>query len=88
MDWLVNTLFKWDRLRDALFAEVHFYDEIEATLKDPTTNLSWEEGGKWYGYTWNEMHKIYLFDDTGHESMTDLWDDLWRRDMEMGLGYK
>jgi hypothetical protein len=34
------------------------------------------------------MHKIYLFDDTGHESMADLWDDLWRRDMEMGLGYK
>ena len=88
IDRVVNWLFKWDRLRDALFAEVHFYDQIEAAMNEPTTNLTWEENGKWYGYTLNEMHKIYLFDDTGHESMTDLWDNLWTRDMEMGLGYR
>ena len=88
IDRVVNWLFKWDRLRDALFAEVHFYDQIEAAMNEPTTNLTWEENGKWYGYTLNEMHNIYLFDDTGHESMTDLWDNLWTRDMEMGLGYR
>ena len=88
IDRVVNWLFKWDRLRDAIFSEVHFYDHIKATMNEPTTNLTWEEGGKWYGYTWNEMHKIYIFDDTGHETMTDLWEDLWRRDMEHGLGYR
>jgi hypothetical protein len=88
IDRLVNLIFRWDRLRDALFAEVHFYDEVDRAMKEPTTNLTWEEGGLWYGYTLNEQHNIYLFDDIGHESMTDLWDDLWRRDMEMGLGYK
>ena len=88
IDRVVNWLFKWDRLRDALFAEVHFYDQIEAAMDEPTTNLTWEEGGLWYGYTWNEMHNIYLFDDTGHDSMTDLWDDLWRRDSDYNLMYR
>jgi len=88
IDWLVNVLFKSDRLRQAIFAEVHMYDEIERALKEPTTNLSWEEGGLWYGYTYNEMHKTYLFDDIGHESLTDLWDSLWARDMEWGLMYR
>ena len=88
IDRIVNWLFRWDRLRDALFAEVHFYDEIKRAIKEPTTNLTWEENGLWYGYTWNEMHKIYLFDDTGHESMTDLWEDLWRRDSDYNLMYR
>lgn len=88
VDWFVNKLFYWTPLRQAIFAEVHFYDQIEAALKEPTTNLTWEEGGKWYGYTLNEMHNIYLFDDIGYDTMTELWDNLWARDMEMGLGYK
>jgi len=88
IDKLVNILFRWDRLRDALFAEVHFYDHIEAAMNEPTTNLSWNEGGLWYGYTYNEMHKTYLFDDIGHEELSDLWDSLWTRDMEWGLMYR
>lgn len=88
VDWFVNKLFYWTPLRQAIFAEVHFYDQIEAALKEPTTNLTWEEGGKWYGYTLNEMHNIYLFDDIGYDTMTELWDNLWARDMEMGLGYR
>jgi hypothetical protein len=88
VDWFVNKLFWWTPLREAIFAEVHFYDQIEAALKEPTTNLTWEEGGKWYGYTLSEMHNIYLFDDIGHDSMVELWESLWARDMELGLGYK
>lgn len=88
VDWFINKLFYWTPLRQAIFAEVHFYDQIEAALKEPTTNLTWEEGGKWYGYTLNEMHNIYLFDDIGYDTMTELWDNLWARDMEMGLGYR
>lgn len=88
IDWLVNTLFRWGRLREALFAEVHFYDMINERLNEPTTSLSWKEGELWYGYTYNEMHKTYLFDDIGYESLSDLWDNLWTRDMEWGLMYK
>ena len=88
IDWLINRIFSWDKLREALFAEVHFYDEIDKALKEPTTNLTWEEGGKWYGWTLQEMHNIYLFDDIGYETMTELWDNLWTRDMEHGLSYK
>lgn len=88
VDWFINKLFYWAPLRQAIFAEVHFYDQIEAALKEPTTNLTWEDGGLWYGYTLNEMHNIYIFDDIGYETMTELWDNLWGRDMEMGLGYR
>ena len=88
IEWLVDRIFSWDKLREALFAEVHFYDEIKRRMNEPTTNLSWNEGGLWYGYTYNEMHKTYLFDDIGHESLADLWDNLWTRDMEWGLMYK
>lgn len=88
VDWFVDKLFYWTPLRQAIFAEVHFYDQIEAALKEPTTNLTWEEGGKWYGYTLCEMHNLYLFDDIGHDSMTDLWESLWARDLEHSLSYR
>lgn len=88
IDWLVNKLFWWAPLREAIFAEVHFYDQIDAAMKEPTNNLTWEEGGKWYGYTLNEMHNTYLFDDIGHESMTDLWENLWERDLAWSLMYR
>lgn len=88
IDRLVDILFRWEKLRDALFAEVHFYDAIDDAMNEPTTNLSWNEGGLWYGYTYNEMHKTYLFDDIGHEELSDLWDSLWTRDMEWGLMYR
>jgi hypothetical protein len=61
------------------------YDALDAAMDEPITNLTWEEGGLWYGYTLNEMHNMYLFDDTGYETATELWDNLWARDMEHGL---
>lgn len=88
IEWLARLIFGWTALREVVFAEVHFYDMIEERLKEPTTSLSWNEGGLWYGYTYNEMHKTYLFDDIGYESLADLWDNLWTRDMEWGLMYK
>ena len=88
IEWLVHKLFWWAPLRKAIFEEVHLYDQIEAAMNEPITNCSWEEGGLWYGWTFQEMHKIYLFDDVGHETMTDLWDSLWARDMEYGLMYR
>jgi len=74
IDWLVNRLFWWEPLRRAIFAEVHFYDQIDAVLNEPTDNVSWEEGGLWYGYTYDSNARRYYFDDIGHESLIDLWE--------------
>jgi len=74
INWLVNRLFWWEPLRRAIFAEVHFYDQIDAALNEPTDNLSWEEGGLWYGYTYDSNARRYYFDDIGHESLIDLWE--------------
>lgn len=80
------------RLREAIQAVVRENDELLRRLSEieneQPNNLSWNEGGLWYGYIYNEMHKTYLFDDIGYESLTDLWDSLWTRDMEWGLMYK
>jgi hypothetical protein len=88
IEWLVDRIFSWNRLREAIFAEVHFYDHLDEALQEKATNLTWEEGGLWYGWTLQEMHNIYLFDDIGYETMTELWDNLWTRDMEHGLSYR
>jgi hypothetical protein len=89
IEWLVNRIFWWERLRQAVTLEVHYYDDLEKAMNEPTNNLSWrEDDGLWYGYTYNEMHKTYLFDVVGEESLADLWDNLWARDMEWGLMYK
>ncbi len=88
IELLARLIFSWAPLRQAMFEEVHFYDSIDAAMQEPTTNLSWEEGGLWYGYTYNEMHRTYLFDDIGHEDLASLWDSLWTRDMEWGLMYR
>jgi hypothetical protein len=79
IDRLVNLLFWWTPLRQAIFAEVHFYDHIDAAMNEPTNNLTWEDGGLWYGYTYDSNAGRYYFDDTGHKSMTDLWDNLWEK---------
>ena len=91
-DLVEKYLMRPKRLREAIQAVVHENDELLRRLaeykEEEPTNLTWEEGGKWYGYTYNEMHKVYLFDDTGHDDMITLWENLWARDVEMGLGYK
>jgi hypothetical protein len=74
IDWLVNKLFWWTPLRQAIFAEVHMYDELDRVINEPTDNLSWEEGGLWYGYTYDSNAGRYYFDDIGHESLIDLWE--------------
>jgi hypothetical protein len=74
IDWLVNKLFWWAPLRNAIFAEVHMYDELDRVINEPTDNLSWEENGLWYGYTYDSNAGRYYFDDIGHESLIDLWE--------------
>ena len=40
IDWLVHRLFWWAPLRNAIFNEVHFYDEIDKSIKEYEEVLS------------------------------------------------
>lgn len=65
IDKLVNLLFKWERLREALFIEVNFYNSISRTMKDPeamkTAAAFWDEGDGWRG--WEVEDGKYYFND-------------------------
>jgi len=47
---------------------------------DESYSLTWKEGDLWYGYVYNDELNKFIFDDTGHELITGLWDYLWRWD--------
>ncbi len=86
IDWLVNKIFRLDSLRDAIFSEVHMYDEIHKQMKEykeeGPTNLTWSEGDTWYGWTYNSNAKRYYFDDIGNTSLMGLWEDQWLREAD------
>jgi len=86
IDWLVNRLFWWTPLREALFDEVHMYDDLRKRIdeyKDELpSNLTWAEGDTWYGWTYNPELKRYYFDDIGNISLMGLWEAQWAREAE------
>lgn len=86
IDRLVHLLFWWTPLRQALFDEVHMYDEIDKSLKEHReegpTNLTWAEGDTWYGWTYNKSKSRYYFDDIGNKSLMGLWEDQWLREAD------
>jgi hypothetical protein len=81
IDRLVNLFFRWGNLREALFAEVHMYDEVSKSIKEyketGPTNLTWSEGDTWYGWTYNSNARRYYFDDIGNKSLMGLWENQW-----------
>ena len=84
IDWLVNRIFRWDPLRKAVFDEVRLYQSVDRSVweheKESPTNLTWSEGDRWYGWTYNSNAKRYYFDDIGNESLMGLWEDQWARE--------
>jgi hypothetical protein len=79
IDWLVNRIFRFTSLRQAIFDEVHLYDHLDSIISDPesmeTASLSWCEGDTWYGWTHDSNAKRYYFDDIGNKSLIGLWED-------------
>lgn len=79
IDWLVNRIFRFTSLRQAIFDEVHLYDHLDSIISDPksmeTASLSWMEGDMWYGWTHDSNAKRYYFDDIGNKSLIGLWED-------------
>lgn len=84
VEWLVNRIFRWDALRNAVFDEVMLYQSVTKAMveneKESPTNLTWSEGDRWYGWTYNKSKKRYYFDDIGNESLMGLWEDQWARE--------
>jgi hypothetical protein len=79
IDWLVNRIFRFTSLRQAIFNEVHLYDHLDSIMSDPesmeTASLSWCEGDTWYGWAHDSNAKRYYFDDIGNKSLIGLWED-------------
>jgi hypothetical protein len=48
-------------------------DIIEETMNEIHTNLTWDEGDVWKGWTYSLEKNRYYFDDIGDESLTELW---------------
>jgi hypothetical protein len=86
IDRLVNRIFRWDSLRNAIFDEVHMYDEVDKRIKEykdeEPTNLTWSEGDTWYGWTYSKSKNRYYFDDIGNVSLMGLWEDQWARESD------
>ena len=76
IDWLVNRIFRWDPLREAVTDEVHMYDQIGRTLADPnamkTASVIWWEPDGFHGWVYNEDKKRYFFNDIGGMMMDTL----------------
>ena len=84
IEFVEKYLMRPKRLRDAIEAVVHENDELLRRLseykEEGPTNLTWAEGDRWYGWTYNSNAKRYYFDDIGNESLMGLWEDQWARE--------
>lgn len=55
---------------------------IEEAMNEIPTNLTWDEGDVWKGWTCNSSRTKYYFDDIGNESIMDLWSEPFLRQAE------
>jgi hypothetical protein len=74
------------RLMEAVQAVIRDNDELLKAIREyeeeGPTNLTWLEGDRWFGWTYNPKLNRYYFDDIGNESLTGLWEDQWLREAD------
>lgn len=80
INFTINQLFKWKKLRLAIFAEVDWYNSISRTLADPesmrTASAMWCEPDGWRG--WNTKDNgTYYFHDLPEKSLYDIMDIMY-----------
>jgi hypothetical protein len=72
IDFLVDRIFKYTSLRQAVTDEVHFYDMIEKSLKDTNPGSAfWNDGDGWRSWTYSKERNKYYFNDIPEYSLGD-----------------
>ena len=83
IDKLISILFRWDRLRLAIFDEVHMYDQIDEAIKDATIGSShWHEPDGWRSWVFDEDRNVYIFNDIPCATMSESFMNTIGRDQE------
>lgn len=83
IDRLVDLIFKSDKLRSAIFAEVDWHNSITRILADPeemkTTNAMWCDIEGWRGWSLKD-NGSYYFHDIPEKGLSDLMNILLERE--------
>lgn len=82
VDRIVRLIFKWNRLRIAIFAEVDWYNSITRTLNDPESmkiaSAIWCEEDGWRGWNIKE-DSTYYFHDIAEKELSDIFDIIYSK---------
>jgi hypothetical protein len=75
-------MIRYFRLRKAMQEVIKNNHEFlmalaESERNEQSSNLTWDEGGVWKGWTYNRETNRYYFDDIGNESIMGLWEEQW-----------
>jgi hypothetical protein len=72
IDWLVNRIFSWKPLYEAVTAEVHMYDMIKESLKDSIPGSAfWDDVDGWRSWTYSKERNKYYFNDIPEKHLSD-----------------
>jgi len=55
---------------------------IKEDMNETPTNLTWDDGNIWKGWTYSLEKNRYYFDDIGDESLIELWSQPFLRQAE------
>ena len=78
-------MIRYFRLRKAIQEVIKNNHEFlmalaESERNEQSSNLTWDEGGVWKGWSYNRGTNRYYFDDIGNESIMGLWEDQWAKE--------
>lgn len=80
----VNFLFKFDKLRNAIFSEVDWHNSITRTLNDPdsmkTASAFWCEEDGWRGWGIKDDGSYY-FHDVPEKGLSDILDVVIKKEI-------
>lgn len=80
-------MIRYFKLRKAIKQVIADHEDLikalaESERNEPYTNLTWEEDGVWKGWNFNQNTNRYYFDDIGSESITSVWDHIFKESNE------
>lgn len=83
IDRLISILFRWGKLRLAIFDEVRMHDQIDEAMKDITiVSLHWYEPDGWRSWVFDEDRNVYIFNDIPFAMISESFIDTIKRGTE------